>query len=72
MYAWHSQHVTMVTETQEWHIGIGQKAQWYNWWFSATLIRWRAAQRGSRKVCRLRLYEWGGTQEVARNLTTTH
>lgn len=72
MYAWHSQHVTMVTETQEWHIGIGQKAQWYNWWFSATLIRWHAAQRGSRKVCRLRLYEWGGTQEVARNLTTTH
>lgn len=61
MYAWHSQHVTMVTETQEWHIGIGQKAQWYNWWSSATWIRWHAAQRGSGEVCRLLLYEWGGT-----------
>lgn len=55
MYAWHSPHVTMVTETQEWHIGIGQKAQWYNWWSSATWIRWHAAQRGSKEVCGLLL-----------------
>lgn len=72
MYAWHSQHVTMVTETQEWHIGIGQKAQWYNWWSSATFIRWHAAQRGSRKVCRLLLYECSSTQEEIWSLKSHH
>ncbi len=68
MYAWHSSHVTMVTETQEWHIGIGQKAQWYNWWSSATWIRWHVAQRGSREVCGLLLKSMGISPQYTEGL----